>query len=50
METLVPIVVVAFAAAEASLLIPTPLNVFNNLTSAIVAEYPLVSNYWELPR
>ena len=49
LETLVPNVVVELALVAASVLIPTPLKVFNSLTSAIVAEYPLVSNPWLPP-
>ena len=45
-DTFVPIVWVAvwFASAAAVVLIPVALNEFNNLTSAIVHEYPAVSN------
>ena len=48
LDTFVPIVVVelAFADVAASVLIPTPLKLDNNLISAIVAAYPLVSNDW----
>ena len=50
LETLVPNVSVWFRATAPSVWIPTPLNVFNTLTSAIVAVYPLASNTWLLPK
>jgi hypothetical protein len=40
LETFVPRVVVEFSAAASGVLIPTPLNEFNTLASAIVAVYP----------
>ena len=51
-ETLVPKVVVigAFYVCAAVVLIPIPVNVLINLTSEIVAEYPLVSYVWLLPK
>ena len=51
-DTFVPKVVVevAFCCCAASVLMPVPLNVAINLTSAIVAEYPEVSNAEALPR
>ena len=52
LDTFVPIVVVEleFADVAASVLIPTPLKLDNNLISAIVAAYPLVSNDWAASR
>ena len=51
-ETLVPkvVVVVTFDACAPAVLIPIPVNVLINLTSEIVAEYPLVSYAWALPK
>jgi hypothetical protein len=51
-ETFVPIVCVAVALADVAdtVLIPVASKVFNNLTSAIVALYPAVSNTWSLPK
>ena len=50
LDTLVPIVWVWFKISAFSVLIPTPLIEFNNLTSATVAVYPLFSYTWLLPK
>lgn len=44
LDTEVPIVVVEFKACTSGVSIPTPLKLFNNLTSEIVNVYPDVSN------
>ena len=51
-DTFVPIVCVAvwLATVAAAVLIPVASNWFNNLTSAIVQLYPLVSNTWSFPK
>ena len=51
-DTLVPIVcvAVAFEVVAAAVLIPVASNWFNNLISATVKLYPLVSNTWSLPK
>ena len=52
LDTSVPIVWVAdwFACIAASLWIPCPEKVLNNLTSPIVALYPDVSNICSFPK
>ena len=50
LDTLVPKVVVEFKAVASGVFIPTPLNEFSTLASAIVAVYPEDSNACEDPR
>ena len=50
LDTLVPIVVEAFNLSASSVFIPTPVNEFKTLTSAIVAVYPSFSKIVVAPK
>ena len=50
LETLVPKVVVAFSLSDSAELIPTPVKLESNLTSAIDTVYPLDSNACDVPK